>query len=223
MTGSLTVLVTITSPACASRTDPSADMDRQSRDRATPHLHLTGVNADVDLEAQGRAGLPYGECAANGARRPVEGGQEAVARRVHFAAPKPRHQTAHDTSVLLQQVAPPAVSEGLSERGRAGDVETTVASTRSAVPARGGAGQELLDLVEHLVDVSDVGNRIRTWELEVAGTGNLVGKPSGRVGADQGGVPAMDHESGRLDGRQDRSHVELQHRPEEPCGGVGRD
>ncbi len=134
------------------------------------------------------------EGTANGAGGPVERGEEPVARRVDLLALESVEQQANGSSVVLEKVSPSAVAESLSERGRSGKVdeqdrrEHTVRRSAAAGPR-----QELLDLVEHHLDVSDIGKGVGSRDLEIPGARDPLGEPAGRIGAHEWGVSPVDH------------------------------
>src|SRR5438477_4237938 len=68
------------------RGDPCPGVDGDAADLRPVELTFAGVDTGADLDAQLPDSLAGRERTADGARRPVEGGEEAVARRVHLAA-----------------------------------------------------------------------------------------------------------------------------------------
>src|SRR5687768_10058057 len=64
------------------RGDAGADVDGDAAHGAPRKLHLAGVDAAPELEAELARPSANGDGAPHGARRPVEDREEAVARRV---------------------------------------------------------------------------------------------------------------------------------------------
>jgi hypothetical protein len=73
-------------------------------------LALAGMDAGADLDAELPHGLSGRERAADGARRTVEGGEEAVARRVHLPAAEAVELAPDRAVVFAEQLAPATVS-----------------------------------------------------------------------------------------------------------------
>src|SRR5205085_8896475 len=92
--------------------------------------------------------------AANGARRPVERSQEAVARRVDLPSAEPRELAAHGLVMRLEQVPPAPVAELARALGRADDVgEQNRGEHALRFRRLAHTGEELADLGEELVTV----------------------------------------------------------------------
>src|SRR5512132_2510323 len=91
--------------------DARADMDREARHRRAPALHLSGMQAGPDLDADLAYRIPGGAGAPDGPRGPIERDEESVPRRVDLAAVEP-FQKAPDAGVMLvEHISPAAVTE----------------------------------------------------------------------------------------------------------------
>src|SRR5689334_22001724 len=93
------------------RGDARADVHGDAAVLVAHHFAFAGVRAGANLEAELAHLLRHRAGAAHGARRAVEGGEEAVARGVDLAAAKPCELAAHEPVVVLQELAPAAVAE----------------------------------------------------------------------------------------------------------------
>ncbi len=68
-------------------------------------------------------------------------------------------------------------------------------------------GEELLDLLDHRIGVSDVREVVLPRELDELRTGDVVGEVVAVPGTDVAAVDAMEDQRGHLDQRKDRSYV----------------
>ena len=118
-TRSLTVLDTRISRRLRQRRHPLADVHRQPADVVTADLDLAGVQADPDLETEIGSRVPDGGRAPDRPRRPVERGEETVARRLHLAAAERLELLADGCVVVVEEVLPAAVAERSRPLGRA--------------------------------------------------------------------------------------------------------
>jgi len=115
------VLETRISPGAA------ADAIRAPMDTAMPavavgDLALAGVEPGPDLELEWTERVADRRRCENRPRRPVEGGEEAVAGRVELAALEAGELAADDSVMPLQQLPPLRVTESCRPLGRADDV-----------------------------------------------------------------------------------------------------
>ena len=143
------MLETSTSPGSARRPDPGADVDRHAADVVADQLDLAGVDpgphvdpeaGDIVLDRAGAADRP---------RRPVEGGEEAVAHRLHLVAAVAGKLAADGGVVAFEQRPPAAIPQLRRLLGRADDVGEEDRRQRPFGLGRAAAAdQELLDLVE---------------------------------------------------------------------------
>ena len=70
-------------------------MDGDASQFVADELALAGVQAGPHGDPHILQGIPHGQCAANPAGRAVEGGEEAIARRVDLAAALAGENVAH--------------------------------------------------------------------------------------------------------------------------------
>ena len=96
--------------ACQSG-DPRANVDCKPADVVAHPLALTGVHARSDFEAGLTEAIADGDSAADGARRPVEGGEESVARRGDLLAAEMFELAAYRRVMLFKDVAPGVVAQ----------------------------------------------------------------------------------------------------------------
>src|SRR4029453_9521236 len=66
--------------------DPRADVDGHAADVVADELALAGVQAGAHIDVERSHGVRDRSRTADPARRSVEGGEEAVAQRLHFAS-----------------------------------------------------------------------------------------------------------------------------------------
>ena len=74
-------------------------------------LALAGVQARAHVEADAAHVLDDRACATNRARRPVERGEEPVARRVDLHSAKALEVATNDLVVTFEQIAPASVTQ----------------------------------------------------------------------------------------------------------------
>ncbi len=131
------------------RGDPGPHVDRQAGDLPAPAFHLARVQARPDLDAEVGYGIADGTCAADGPRRPVDGGEEAVSSGVDLHAAESLEEPPDVRVMVLQQVMLSAVAELVGPVRGADDVGE---QDRGQAPVgyRGAArpGEELLDLIK---------------------------------------------------------------------------
>ena len=105
--------------------------------------------------------------AANGAGGAVEGGEEAVARRIDLAPVEAGDLTANSGVMLLHEIPPATVSDRRCTLGRSDEIreedrrEHAVGSTRLTL-----SGEELADLGDRLVRI-EPGHVLVTRKLDV--------------------------------------------------------
>src|SRR5438105_14601275 len=98
------------SRVCLSR-DARARVHGDPTHLAVHQLALTGMEARPQLETEGPDRVSDRARRANRPRRPVEGGEEAVARGVDLATAKPRQLLPDGCVMGLEKLAPAAVAE----------------------------------------------------------------------------------------------------------------
>src|SRR6185436_2522233 len=101
---------------------PRTGVDRNASDGFAGALALACVHADPYVEPEVVYGGAEGRGAPDGARRPVERGEEAVAAVVQRLTAMPRDLPADDGVMPVEQLAPGAIAEGRSALRRADDV-----------------------------------------------------------------------------------------------------
>jgi hypothetical protein len=89
-----------------------------------------------DLEGEGTHSVADGQCAPYGARRSVERGEEAVSGGIDLLAAEALQLAPYDGLVGGEELRPTAVSQIRRKLRRPDDVNSTVASIRSASGAR---------------------------------------------------------------------------------------
>jgi hypothetical protein len=88
--------------------DPGAGVHGDAGHLAVHQLALARVQADTDFQSELGHRFSDGATAADGACRPVEGGEEAVPRSVHLLAPEAHEVATDELVVALQELAPAA-------------------------------------------------------------------------------------------------------------------
>ena len=116
------MLETSTSPGSGVFRDACSGVDGDAGDLAVDELALARVEPRADVEAEVAHSLDDRLGAADGACRPVEGRQEAVAHGVHLLAARPRELRPDERVVLLEQLTPGPVADFGHVCRRADDV-----------------------------------------------------------------------------------------------------
>ena len=148
-------------------------------------LALAGVDAGADRDAGAARALGDAERAADRPRRPVEGGEEAVAHRLDLVAAVGGELGADERVVGVEQLAPRAVADLGRALGRADDVGEQDGRQHPLGRAGGArAGDELLELVHERVGVVEEDDALAARQLDEAGAGHVV--------TDELGVAAVD-------------------------------
>src|SRR6186713_3345859 len=93
------------------RRDPRSDRDRDPRDLSVQQLAFACVQSGADFESELSHLLGDRARAPDRAGRPVERGEEPVARRVDLLAAETRELAAGELMVLGEQLAPASVTE----------------------------------------------------------------------------------------------------------------
>ena len=136
-----------------------------------PHPHL-----QAQLPQLG----PDGIGAADGARRTVKCGQEAVPGRLDLPAPEPRQLPPHDLLVFLQEAMPAAVAQLGRLPGGVHDVgEQHGGQHPVGIGDRPGTGQELLGQHDDSVLVAQEREVVVAGQLHDTG----IGYPLGHIAA----------------------------------------
>src|SRR5262249_7330342 len=128
--------------------------------------------------------------------RAVKSGEEAVTRRVHFAAAEPSQLAPCESVVALQELAPPAVAQrGRPLRG-AHDVGDEHCS-QDAIGLRGVSRprQKLLYLIQDHIHV-DPGRVVATGNLDEARAGNMPRQVAALLDPDYGIASTVDNQRG---------------------------
>src|SRR5207247_8916763 len=118
-------------------------------------LALARVEPGAHLEAEARDLVRDARCAADRARRAIEGGEESVAHRLDLPPSVAVDLVAHELVVAVEQLPPATIAHPGRALCRPDDVGEQHGRQHS-FRRRGGAdaGEELLDLVEPCVDVT---------------------------------------------------------------------
>jgi hypothetical protein len=102
--------------------DAGADMDRDAAALGAHRFALAGVHAGTDLEAEGATAAADRLGTADGAGRPVEGREKAVARGVDLAAAEALELAPGDAVEAVEQLVPARIAELCRALGRADDI-----------------------------------------------------------------------------------------------------
>ena len=211
------MLDTSTSPGPASEATRAPMCTAIPRDLVAAELALAGVQARAHVEAERATHVRDRPRAADRARRPVEGGEEPVAGRVDLAPAEALELATHERVVALEQLAPAAVAELARARSvePTMSVNRTVASTRSGSARLAHAGEELLDLVEHVVRRSPSSDVVVAGQLDERAPG-MVRARKRAFSTRQTLSPARCSTSvGRLIAGDDVADVDLERHPHE--------
>src|SRR5680860_392325 len=177
------------------RGHPLTNVDRHAADVVPADLDLAGVQADPDLQAQARSRVADGTAAADRARRPVEGGQKAIPHRLHFAALERLQLVADGRVVSIEEVLPPTIAEGRRSFGGADDVgEHDGGEDPVGIGPDPHPGQELSNLLDDDVGITDPGEVIVAGQFDVPGTRDLSGHPAARPPVDDAVAVTVEHE-----------------------------
>ena len=99
------------------RGDAGGDVHRDTGDVVASKLDLAGMDAASHFDAELVRGVADRTCAFDGAGRPVERRDEAVAGGVYFPAPIARQLPTDQGVVTVQQFAPSTVAEFMRPLG----------------------------------------------------------------------------------------------------------
>jgi hypothetical protein len=133
------------------------------------------VQARAHLEVEIAHGVADTAGAAKRSGGAVEGGEEAVSRRVNLAAAEAGKLTANDRMVVLNQLTPSSISERLRPLGRRRNVgekngrENPIGLDVSVEPF-----EEHPDRIRHRVRLPSEGRHVPILELDKLGTWDLV-------------------------------------------------
>ena len=154
-------------------------MNGDSADVLPQLFHLAGMKSRADVQAQPTDGLDDGTSATNGASWTVKRDQEPIAGRMNLAPAEVEQFTAYEAVVSVQQLPPAAVAKGRRLLSRSDDVGKQHGSEH-AVGLNGVAdsGEQLFDLVEDDICVTDPGVMVRPWQFDVVRPGDALGQVS---------------------------------------------
>ena len=93
-----------------------SDRYGDARDLAIVQLAFAGMDTGANLEADGPDGIANGRSRLDGPRRSVEGGEEAVPRRVELGAAVAADLTSDKRVVPRQQIPPGSVARARQSR-----------------------------------------------------------------------------------------------------------
>ena len=185
------------------------DMDADSGQPVTSALDLARVEPARISETQAPKLVAQRECAIDGSRGAVEAGEHAVSGEIGDDAAERLDSALAKRLVRFQQLAPAGVSELDGPHRRIHDIgEEDRAERPAARRARTASGQELLNFIDHAIDVSDGKAVVLAWNFDEPGSGYPAGDVASSLGGDDR-IPAVDHQGRRADRRQDVTNVEL--------------
>src|SRR5262249_55555821 len=107
---------------CSARRYSCADVNGDAADVVAHHCALARVQPRSDLDPQRADAVANVAGAADSACGSIEGREEPVAERLHFATAEPPQLAADDGVVVCKQLAPAAVSERRRPLSRTDDV-----------------------------------------------------------------------------------------------------
>src|SRR5207237_9950795 len=153
-------------------------MDGHAADVLADQLALARVHADADLDAELARLRGDRERAPQRARGwAFEGREKAVARGLDRASPEAKELFADGVVVAREEIAPAAITELRGTRRGVDDVREHDRQQRPReAAAAAGPGEELLDLLEDRVHVAHERKRVAAVELDVAGSGYVLGQ-----------------------------------------------
>ena len=179
-TRSFTVRDTSTSPGPASALTARRDVDGDAADVVAHHLALARVDARADADALLLGGVEDRARAADRARRAVEGGEEAVAGRLHLAAAealeRARARSRSWRSSSSRQRWSPSSAAVLGGVDDVGEEHRREHALGLGLGAR--AGEELLDLAERQLGVLVPGDVVVAGQLDEPGVRQVLGQPA---------------------------------------------
>ena len=112
-------------------------------------IELSGVEAGPNLDTKLVHALDDRERAADGARRPVEDGKEAVASPIDLSAAKTSELAAKESVMVTDEGTPPGIAESDGPtRGLHHVGEEHGRQDAGCFDGVAGAGEEFLDLVQ---------------------------------------------------------------------------
>src|SRR5829696_1681342 len=187
-----------------------ADVHRHAGHVVAHDLDLAGVDARANLEPQLSGAVAGLARAPDRARRPVEGGEEAVPERLDLVTLECAQGLADDRVVRRDPIAPAAIPERGGAIRRAHDVgeEDRLQHPLRAVRAAR-AEQEVLDLIHERAYVADHRQVVSPGELDIARSRDVVGQVPTVGGGDHLVLGAMEDEGGNADRRQHAARVDL--------------
>src|SRR6266849_1073561 len=152
--------------------DARAGVHGDPGDLLAHQLALTRVDAGAHVEAELVShARDDGRRAPDRPRRPVEARHEAVARGVDLDAAVVHELAAHELVMAREELAPPLVAEPHRGLGRAHEIgEDDRCEHTVGYMGRPHTGQELLDLAEKLLGLSEPGDVRISRELDEART-----------------------------------------------------
>src|SRR6185436_5947876 len=129
----------------------------ETADLIAVQLDLARVAPRADLQAERPDRIRDAASAADGARRSVEPGEQAVARGVHVHATEPLELGAGTPIMIGEQLLPTDITDRCRELGRADDVgEQDGGEHRIQTDWRALRAHEPPDRVVHLFEVLDL-------------------------------------------------------------------
>src|SRR4051794_723553 len=149
--------------------------------------------------------------AADAARRPVEGCEEAVADGLDGGAAMVAELLSSCPLVRLEELAPAAVAQLGGGPGGVDDVgEQDRGENPVALGGLAAARQELLDLAQHALAVAEPGRVVVARELGQLRVRQVLGEPAAVPDVDEAIVGPMNDQRGHVDARHDGAHVDVE-------------
>jgi hypothetical protein len=180
------------------------------------HLALAAVQPRADLQAQLTDAPDDRGSAPDRARRSVEGGEEAVPRRVDLAAAEPHELAADERVVALEELQPLAIAELGRPVREAHDVgeehrrQHAVGLGLVPAAARPEVGQERLDGAVELGGPSVDREVPEARQLQELGLRHPLGQEARRVDRHELVLGTMEHQRGHVHGTEDVADVDPQ-------------
>src|SRR5579859_2136525 len=172
-------------------------------------LALAGVNARPHVQADAANTVSDCERTTNCAGGTIESCTETVACVIDLSPPIALQLAAHDPVVVLEQIAPPPISELLCSAGGLHDVgEQNRGQYAIRVWPVSYAGQEFLNLVEDRILAADPRQMVITWQLHVFRAGDLACHPATSADIDVPIAGPVQDQGGDADHAQQFANVD---------------
>src|SRR5438445_2666951 len=152
------------------RAKPLADMDGDAGNVTGSELYLAGMNAGSHGESKTGNRVPESACAADRSCWRVEGRERPIAHGLHDSTAVPCQFAPDQAVVLLEELAPAGVTDVGGLLGGTDEVgEQHAEEDPTHIRCAPFASEELLDLVQERVGVTDPEQVLATWEFDELG------------------------------------------------------